>query len=76
MINKVIRSCIAITGIIILCFAFYEIGQEVGRNEAKIKVVEKKVEVIRYVEKKKAVIHSKPNIGRDRALQLFNDGIL
>lgn len=59
-----------------LCFAFYEAGQEVGRNEAKIQIVEKQVEVVRYVEKKKAEIHARPNAGRDDLLELMRAGRL
>lgn len=57
-------------------FAFYEAGQEVGRSEARVQVIEKQVEVIRYVEKKKAEIHARPNAGRDDLLKLMRAGKL
>ena len=59
-----------------LCFAFYEVGQKVGESRAKVQVIEKQVEVIRYVEKKKAKIHAKPNAGRDDLLKLMHAGRL
>ena len=51
-----------------LCFAFYETGLKVGESRAKVQVVEKQIEVIKYVEKKKALIQSRPNAGRDDLL--------
>lgn len=58
-------------------------GYAVGSRDVKIEcankekeVVVQEKEVIRYVEKKKADIYSKPNISRDSALQLFHNGEL
>ena len=59
MINKLIRWAVTMLMVAALCFAFYEAGQEVGRSEARVQVIEKQVEVIRYVEKKKAEIHAR-----------------
>ena len=76
MINKLIRWAVTMIMVAALCFAFYEVGQKVGRSEAKIQIVEKQVEVIRYVEKKKAEIHARPNAGRDDLLKLMRAGRL
>ena len=76
MVNKLIRWAATISMVTALCFAFYEVGQDVGRSEAKIQVIEKQVEVIRYVEKKKAEIHARPNAGRDDLLKLMRAGRL
>lgn len=76
MVNRLIRWTVTIVMVAALCFAFYEAGQEVGRNEAKIQIVEKQVEVVRYVEKKKAEIHARPNAGRDDLLELMRAGRL
>ena len=76
MINKLIRWAVTMIMVAALCFAFYEVGQTVGRTEAKVQVIEKQVEVIRYVEKKKAEIHAKPNAGRDDLLKLMRAGRL
>ena len=76
MVNKLIRLAVTIVMVAALCFAFYEVGQEVGRSKAKIQIVEKQVEVIRYVEKKKAEIHARPNAGRDDLLMLMRAGRL
>ena len=52
-----------------LCVASYLLG----RSHA-IKEIEKRVEVIKYVEKQRAVIHAKPNAGRDELLSLMRAG--
>ena len=76
MVNKLIRWAVTMLMVAALCFAFYEAGQEVGRSEARVQVIEKQVEVIRYVEKKKAEIHARPNAGRDDLLKLMRAGKL
>ena len=70
-INILFRLLIYFLAISLLCFCFYKVGQRVGRNEAQIKIVEKKVEVIRYVEKQKAKIYSRPNAHRTDLLKLM-----
>lgn len=62
--------CLALVGG--LCVASYLLG----RSHATIKEVAKRVEVIKYVEKQKAVIHAKPNAGRDELLSLMRAGKL
>ena len=54
----------------------YYSGYMAGKNNAELKVVTEKVEVVKYVEKQKAQIHSQPNVSRDGALQLLNNNIL
>ena len=76
MVNRLICWAVTMLTVAALCFAFYEVGQEVGRSEAKIQVIEKQVEVIRYVEKKKAEIHARPNAGRNDLLKLMRAGKL
>ena len=76
MVNKLIRWAVTMLMVAALCFAFYEVGQEIDRSEARVQVIEKQVEVIRYVEKKKAEIHARPNAGRDDLLKLMRAGRL
>ena len=76
VVNRLIRWAVTFVMVAALCFAFYEAGQEVGRSKARVQVVEKQVEVIRYVEKKKAEIHARPNAGRDGLLKLMRAGRL
>lgn len=47
-----------------------------GRSHSELKIVKEQVEVVKYVEKKKAYIYSKPNLGRDSLLKLMHDGKL
>lgn len=72
MVSTLVRWAVTVIMVVALCFAFYDIGQTVGESRAKIEIIEKKVEVIRYVEKKKADIHSQPNANRDDLLKLMH----
>ena len=47
-----------------------------GRSHSELKIVKEQVEVVKYVEKKKADIYSKPNASRGELLDLMRDGIL
>lgn len=47
-----------------------------GKSQAKTEIITKKVEVIKYVEKKKAAIYSKPNLERTALLGLMREGKL
>ena len=76
MVNSFVRWVVTLVTAAALCFAFYETGVKVGESRAKIQIVEKEREVIRYVEKKKALIQSRPNAGRDDLLKLMRAGEL
>ena len=76
MVNKLIRWAVGFMTVAALCYAFYEAGQKVGESRAKVQIVEKQVEVIKYVEKKKALSQSRPNAGRDDLLKLMRAGKL
>lgn len=47
-----------------------------GRSHAELKIIKEKVEVVRYVKKKKADILNRPNAGRSELLKLMQDGKL
>ena len=51
----------------ILCVVSYALG----RSHAKIEVITEQVEVIKYVEKEKNKIHSRPNADRTALLALM-----
>ena len=53
--------------VMILCVASYALG----RSHAKIEVITEQVEVIKYVEKEKNKIHSRPNADRTALLALM-----
>ena len=47
-----------------------------GKSRAKIEVITEQIEVIKYVEKKRAEIHSRPNAKRDTLLERMHNGML
>ena len=47
-----------------------------GRSHSELKIFKEQVEVVKYVEKKKAAIYSQPNASRSELLDLMRDGIL
>lgn len=47
-----------------------------GRSHSELKIVKEQVEVVKYVEKKKAAIYSQPHASRGELLELMRDGIL
>ena len=51
----------------LICFLFYKLGQ--GRCQVETLIKEK--EVIRYVEKQKSYIYSRPNANRAELLELM-----
>ena len=54
----------------VLCFLSYQWG----KSQAKIQIVEKQVEVIRYEEKKREAIYAAPHADRDALLHLMRKG--
>lgn len=42
-----------------------------GRSHSELKIVKEQVEVIKYVEKKKADIYSKPNLDKSALVKLM-----
>lgn len=62
--------------LILIASGAYCAGYRVGSANRQIEYVTKQVEVIRYVEKKKAEIVARPNAGRDDLLKLMHVGKL
>ena len=56
--------------ILVLCGAYYT-GYRVGSSDKQVEYVTKEVEVIKYVEKKKSDIYSRPNLDRQSLLKLM-----
>lgn len=54
----------------------YFAGYKLGSSNAKIEYVVKEKEVIKYVAKETAIIHSKPNAGRNELILLYKSGKL
>lgn len=51
-------------------------GYLYGKSKVKTQIVEKQVEVVKYVAKKRAKIQAKPNASRDELLELMRSGHL
>lgn len=47
-----------------------------GRSHSELKIVKEQVEVVKYVEKKKADIYSKPNASKKQLLDLMKSNVL
>lgn len=47
-----------------------------GRSHSEVKIVKEQVEVVKYVEKVRADIHSRPNANRDELLKLMCQNVL
>lgn len=61
---------------ILLFFSLLAGAYSLGRSHAKIKYIEKEIEVVRYVDKKKAEIQARPNATRKELLELMRNNIL
>ena len=72
MLKKLMTASIVVTFIVALCSLSYQLG----KSNARVQIVTKQVEVVKYVEKKKAAIYSKPNADRADLLKLMRAGLL
>ena len=61
--------------VVIVCGAYYS-GYSAGSDNTKIEYVTQEKEVIKYVAKEKAIIHSKPNATREQILELMRRNML
>lgn len=63
---------------VLACFvaALCTLSYHLGKSNARIQIVTKQVEVVKYVEKKKAAIYSKPHANRSDLLKLMREGVL
>lgn len=71
-----VKYAVSVVVSLVAALGIYYSGYMAGKNNAELKVVKETVEVVKYVEKQKAKIYSKPDVGRDGALRLFERGIL
>jgi hypothetical protein len=54
----------------------YYLGYRVGSSDTRVEYITKEIEVVRYVDKKKSDIYSKPNASRDTLLELMRSNKL
>lgn len=72
MKNTIICGIIGLFMLASICFACYKMG----KNQVKVEVITKEIEVIKYVERKKASIQARPNAARSDLLKLMHEGQL
>ncbi len=60
----------AVLAVLALCAVCYRLGQ----IQAEKEIVVKQVEVVRHVQKQKAEIYARPNVGRTVLLELMQNG--
>ena len=61
--------------VVIVCGAYYS-GYSIGASNTRVEYVTQEKEVIKYVAKEKAIIHSKPNATRDELLERMRNNQL
>ena len=68
----------AICGILLalVILGAYYAGYAIGSRDTKLEAIVEENKNVKATDKKKSDIHSKPNISRDSALQLFNNRTL
>lgn len=66
----VLSKFLSAVGVFIIIFIC---GYYIGSQNKKIEYIEKTVEVVKYVDKKKSAIYSARNITRDNALRLLEN---
>lgn len=69
---KIVLVALIGTACFIMCFCAYQWGKSTARTE----VITQQVEVIKYVEKQKSKIYSRPNAHRDELLKRMRAGDL
>ena len=71
MKNKLIVLGLIIFLIVALCTGFYYLG----KSRAEIKIIKEQVQVIKYVDKQKAEIYSKPPADAAAIFKLMRKGL-
>lgn len=71
MKTKLIVFAFIILLIVALCTGFYFLG----KSRAEIKIIKEQVEVVKYVDKQKAEIYSKPPASADAIFKLMRKGL-
>lgn len=71
-----VKYAILVFVFILVVDGAYYAGYSVGSSDTKVEYVTKEIEVVRYVDKKKSDIYSKPNAGRDTLLELMRSNKL
>ena len=62
--------------LVAILFGTYYLGYRSGANNTRVEYVTKEIEVIKYVDKKKADIYSRPNASKKQLLDLMKNNML
>ena len=68
----------AILGVVLaaILLGTYYLGYRSGANNTRVEYVTKEIEVIKYVDKKKSDIYSRPNASKEQLLDLMKNNML
>ena len=75
-LGAVMKYAIFGSVLVAILFGTYYLGYRSGANNTRVEYVTKEVEVIKYVDKKKSDIYSRPNASRAALLKLMQDNKL
>ena len=70
------RYAIFCSVLVAVLFGTYYLGYRSGANNARVEYVTKEIEVIKYVDKKKSDIYSRPNASKEQLLDLMKSNVL
>ena len=62
--------------LVAILFGTYYLGYRSGANNTRVEYVTKEIEVIKYVDKKKSDIYSRPNASKEQLLDLMKNNML
>ena len=62
--------------LVAILFGTYYLGYKAGTNNTRVEYVTKEIEVIKYVDKKKSDIYSRPNASKEQLLDLMKNNML
>ena len=75
-LGAVMRYAIFVSVLVAILFGTYYLGYRSGANNTRVEYVTKEIEVIKYVDKKKSDIYSRPNASRAALIKLMQDNKL
>ena len=72
----VIKYAIFGSVLVSILLGTYYLGYRSGANNTRVEYVTKEIEVIKYVDKKKSDIYSRPNASKEQLLDLMKNNML
>ena len=75
-LGAVMKYAIFGSVLVAILFGTYYLGYRSGANNTRVEYVTKEIEVIKYVDKKKSDIYSRPNASKEQLLDLMKNNML